>query len=53
MYKDIWIDLPSLNSTHEVYPALLTTNNILPCIGGVNKDSDNLGCIELYDQEVN
>ena len=50
MNKNIWIDLPNLNTKHEYYPAVLTVNNILFCIGGVHEGGNTLGCIEFYDQ---
>eukprot|EP01083_Nonionella_stella_P214131 771754_1 len=41
-HKNIWIDFPNLNEKHESYPPLFTSNNILFCVGGVNRKSDNL-----------
>merc|ERR1712173_120414 len=48
MHKDKWMDLPKLKWSHDDYPALLTKNNILFCIGGLGNHA-GWGCIELYD----
>eukprot|EP01084_Bolivina_argentea_P057466 104998_1 len=49
IHKNKWIDLPNLNEKHTTYPALITSNNILFCIGGVICGDINLGCVEFYD----
>ena len=49
IHKNKWFDLPYLKTKHESYPLLMTSNNILFCIGGVCQSSDNLGHIEMYD----
>ena len=49
LQKNVWIDLPELNNKHPTYPALMTSDNILFCIGGGSYFVDDLGCIELYD----
>merc|ERR1712228_362041 len=48
MHKDEWTDLPNLNKTYD-YPALVTSNNILFCVGGVDRSHSTLGEIEFYD----
>eukprot|EP01084_Bolivina_argentea_P073047 132594_1 len=49
IHKNKWINLPNLNEKHATYPALITSNNVLFCVGGVKRSDNNLGCIELYD----
>lgn len=53
MAKDKWVYLPPLNNKHETYPALFPSNNILFCVGGVDKSHDNLGCVEMFDPRDN
>ena len=49
MHKDKWVDLPNLNKKHHTYPAILSMDNLLICIGGVHTANHELGFVEFYD----
>ena len=47
--KNLWIDLPHLNKSHPSSPVVVSSNNIIFCIGGAKVGGNNLGFIEMYD----